>query len=268
MSGQNDYLLFQVAKQWVLEAGQKIRKSLEQQDALHVTYKTNESDLVTNMDEEIEAFFTNHIKQYYPGHRILGEEGIGDDISDEKGTIWFIDPIDGTMNFVHQKRHFAISLAVYRDGEGVFGLIYDVMADELFHCLVGNGAYLNDQRLPPLPSVHLSRGIVAINASWITENKKLDPKVLMPIVQSARGARSYGSAAIELAYVASGRLDMYLSMRLAPWDFGAGKLLVEEVGGRVTNVNGDSIGVLDKTPLIAANVTIYDDVMSTYLKKR
>lgn len=268
MSERNDYLLCQVAKQWTMEAGAKIRQSLERQEALHINYKTNDSDLVTNMDEAIENFFINNIKQYYPDHRIVGEEGFGDRVDDEKGTIWMIDPIDGTMNFVHQKKHFAISVAVYRDGKGLFGLIYDVMDDELFHCVVGEGAYVNDQRLPELQPVDLSKGLVAVNASWVIENKKIDHYMIMPIIQTARGTRSYGSAAIELAYVASGRLDMYMSLRLSPWDFGAGKLLVEEVGGRVTNLDNEPIRMLDKSPLIAANSHIHEDVMAKYFKKR
>src|SRR4051794_26248387 len=97
------------AKQWVMEAGDKIRDSFNK--TLNIETKSNPNDLVTNIDKEIEQFFIDKIRQVYPNHRILGEEGFGDEISNLDGVVWIIDPIDGTMNFIHQQRNFAISLA-------------------------------------------------------------------------------------------------------------------------------------------------------------
>ena len=106
------------AKQWVKEAGAKIRASFESK--LKIETKTNANDLVTNMDKDTEKYFVSKIKETFPGHRIFGEEGMGDEIKDLDGIVWIIDPIDGTVNFVHQQRHFAISLSVYKDGIGKY----------------------------------------------------------------------------------------------------------------------------------------------------
>ena len=101
------------------------------------------------------------------------------------------------MNFVHQKRHFAISIGIFEDGKGKIGLIYDVMQDELYHAFSGKGAYLNNTPLAPLKA-SIEEAIIAINATWVTENRRIDPSILAPLVKRVRGTRSYGSAALEL----------------------------------------------------------------------
>ena len=133
------------AKHWVKEAGEKIRASFE--TTLNIETKTNRNDLVTNMDKDTERYFVSQIKKTFPEHRIFGEEGMGNDIQDLKGIVWIIDPIDGTLNFIHQQRNFAISLAIYEDGIGKIGMIYDVVHDELYHAIKGKGAYLNETKL-------------------------------------------------------------------------------------------------------------------------
>ncbi len=110
--------------------------------ALIIETKSNAADLVTNMDREIEQFLIGKIKETFPHHHILGEEGYGDEVTSSDGVVWLIDPIDGTMNFVHQKRNFAISIGIYENGIGKIGLIYDPVHDELYHALKGAGAFL------------------------------------------------------------------------------------------------------------------------------
>src|SRR5699024_7720009 len=107
-------------------------------------------DLVTNVDKETEIFFYEQIKQYDSSFRVLGEEGFSDDITDLAGIVWLIDPIDGTMNFIHQKRNFFISIGIYENGIGKLGYIYDVVQDELYYAKSGEGAYFNNQKLPRL----------------------------------------------------------------------------------------------------------------------
>ncbi|GAA3322932.1 hypothetical protein GCM10020331_044790 [Ectobacillus funiculus] len=165
------------------------------------------------------SFFIEKIQSTYPNHRVLGEEGYGDDITSSDGTVWLIDPIDGTMNFVHQKRNFAISIGVYHDGVGKIGLVYDPVHDELYHALEGEGAYCNGIEIPKLEPGSVSEGVVAVNATWLTENRRLDHRKMAELVRRARGTRSYGCAALEIVYVATGRLDAYITPRLSPWDF-------------------------------------------------
>src|SRR5699024_8738732 len=130
--------LFNRVRSWTLEAGAFIRNKIN--DPLTINKKSNPKDIVTEMDRKVEFFFAAKIKRYYPEHRLLSEEGYGDTLTDSSGTVWIIDPIDGTMNFVHQKQNFAISIGVYEHGVGEIGFIYDVMNNNLFSAMRGNGA--------------------------------------------------------------------------------------------------------------------------------
>ncbi|WP_044022666.1 inositol monophosphatase family protein [Bacillus sp. SG-1] len=251
-------------KHWIKEAGERIRQSFKTQ--LNIQTKSNRNDLVTNVDQETEQFFIERIRNIYPDHHILGEEGFGDELKDMKGTIWIIDPIDGTMNFVHQQRNFAISIGIYHDGEGMLGYIYDVVHDELYHGRKGHGAYMNDLELPPLQEVDVRDSIIGVNALWVTDNNRINKEVLGPLVRDVRGTRSYGSAAMEMAYVASGRIDGYMTMRLAPWDFAAGKILIEEVGGVVTSLDGKELDMLQKSSVFSCKPGLHENISKTYLK--
>lgn len=253
------------AKEWVNEAGQRIRDSFS--TTLSIQTKSNPNDLVTNMDKETEQFFISKIKEYYPEHRILGEEGYGHKIESPEGVIWIIDPIDGTMNFVHQQRNFAISIGIYEDGIGKIGLIYDVVHNELYHAIKGEGAFMNDIPLPKLEKVSVKEAIIALNATWVAENRAIDPKVLGPLVRDSRGTRSYGTAAIELAYVAAGRLDAYITMRLAPWDYAAGLILLSEVGGIATTLKGDPINIIEKSSFLIAKEGLHEEILNGYILK-
>ncbi|MGM0844445.1 MAG: inositol monophosphatase family protein [Bacillota bacterium] len=251
-------------KNWINEAGERIRDSF--QTRLSIQTKSNRNDLVTNVDQETEQFFIEKIRSTYPEHRILGEEGFGDELKDLKGTVWIIDPIDGTMNFVHQQRNFAISIGIYHEGEGLLGYIYDVVHDELYHARKGQGAFMNDIKLPALKEVDVRDSIIGVNALWVTENKKIDREVLAPLVRDVRGTRSYGSAAMEMAYVASGRIDGYMTMRLAPWDIAAGKVIIEEVGGVVTSLFGGELNMLEKSSVFSCKPGLHGEILEKYLK--
>jgi myo-inositol-1(or 4)-monophosphatase len=255
----------QKAKQWVKEAGEKIRNSFE--STLSIQYKSNPNDLVTNMDKEIEQFLIGKIQETYPGHRILGEEGYGDEVTSLDGVVWIIDPIDGTMNFVHQQRNFAISVGIYGDGIGYIGLIYDVVHNELYHAFKGEGAFMNDLPLPRLDKVMIEEAIVSVNATWLLENPRIDHNLMTPIVKKVRGTRSYGSAALECAYVASGRLDAYMTMRLAPWDFAAGLILIEEVGGSMSTITGEKLDLLTKNSFFVGEKNLHNYILTEYLNK-
>ncbi|MCZ0754244.1 inositol monophosphatase family protein [Anoxybacillus sp. J5B_2022] len=253
------------ARKWLKEAGVRIRETFEQQ--LTVQMKSNRKDLVTNVDKETEQFFIERIKETFPEHRVLGEEGFGDDVGALDGVVWIIDPIDGTMNFIHQQRNFAISIGVFHDGIGQLGYIYDVVHDELYYAQKGKGAFLNGRPLPRLQPVEISEAIISLNTTWVIENARIDPSVLAPLVKAVRGTRSYGSAALEMAYVATGRLDAYITMRLSPWDFAGGLVIVEEVGGIVTNVYGEPLQLLGQNSVLVAKPGLHEQIVTKYIRK-
>jgi myo-inositol-1(or 4)-monophosphatase len=257
--------MYKNAMEWTKEAGKRIRDSFQTKLTIHT--KSNADDLVTNIDRETEQFFIEHIKASYPTHKIMGEEGFGDKLDSLQGFVWIIDPIDGTMNFIHQQRNFAISVALYEDGIGKFGLIFDVVHNEIYHAKKGSGAYLNNEFIPKLPSVELNKAILGINATWVTDNKRIDPSILAPLVKSVRGTRSYGAATLEFVYVVTGRLDAYISMRLSPWDFAAGAILIEEVGGIVTTLDGNPLNFLGENTVLVTNKSLHKKIVEDYVQK-
>ncbi|TKC18515.1 inositol monophosphatase family protein [Robertmurraya kyonggiensis] len=259
---ENEILIY--AKSWIKEAGERIKKSF--QTTLNIETKSNANDLVTNIDKETEQFFITKINQQFPEHRILGEEGNGDELEELGGVVWIIDPIDGTMNFVHQQRNFAISIGIYENGVGKIGLIYDVVHDELYHAVKGKGAHFNDKALPKLNEVSVSEAIIGLNATWVTPNRRIDPLILGTLVRDVRGTRSYGSAAIEIAQVAAGRLDAYITMRLSPWDFAAGLILMEEVGGVSTTLKGEPIQILQQNSIFISKPGLHKSILENYLQ--
>lgn len=254
----------QYTRIWLKEAGERIRFALKEQ--LDISTKADKNDLVTNVDKETEQFFIEKIRNTYPGHRILGEEGFGDKIESTDGVIWIIDPIDGTMNFVHQKRNFMISVGIYENGVGHLGYIYDCIHNELYFAEKGEGAYFQDEQLAMLEPVELDKAMIGINALWLTENKRIDPSIIAPIVKKARGTRSYGSAALEMAYVGAGWMDAYISMRLSPWDFAAGKVIIEELGGKMTTLSGEPLSILSGSSVFVSKPGLHDELLNNYLK--
>jgi myo-inositol-1(or 4)-monophosphatase len=253
--------LYQDAKKWVLEAGKIIRDNINQPRIIET--KSNPNDLVTEMDKRIEVFLIDHIQAHYPKDKILGEEGFGDQLNSLDGRVWIIDPIDGTMNFVHQSKNFAISVGIFQNGIGEIGLIYDVMADELYHAKRSEGAYKNGIQLPALShTLKFEESILGMNHYFLTENRTVDEKVMHQLVRSVRGSRTYGSAALEFAYVAEGIIDGYLSMRLSPWDVAGGMVIVEEVGGVTTTVDGTSIDLLTTNTVLVSNPSIHDKLLA------
>ncbi|MCA0983622.1 inositol monophosphatase family protein [Halobacillus yeomjeoni] len=258
--------VFGQACSWIKEAGDTIRAKIDAPRSIET--KSNPNDLVTEMDQETEQFFAEKIKKAYPEHFLLGEEGFGDEIEELQGTVWVVDPIDGTMNFVHQKRNFAISIGIYHDGVGEIGLIYDVMDDALYTAKRGEGAYKNDHKLPQLSKERpLEQSILALNTSWmVPENPHVDHEGMQRLVKKLRSTRSYGSAALEFAYVAEGILDGYLTMTLMPWDYAAGAILVEEVGGTVSRADKGDLDLLNQTTVLASRANIYDEISDEYVQ--
>ncbi|WP_027963059.1 inositol monophosphatase family protein [Halalkalibacillus halophilus] len=257
---------FEHAKKWIQEAGAQIREQMNQ--PFEINTKKDHTDLVTEIDKNTEEFFIHKIKEHFPHHQVMGEEGVGEEVTSLDGTVWIIDPIDGTLNFVHQRRFFAISIGIYVDGEGLYGLIYDVMEDSLYIGIKGKGAYKNGERLAAINQERtLEDALIGINNFWAIPNKRLDETKIHELVRKVKGTRSYGSAALEFAFIAEGIIDAYITMRLAPWDIAAGKILVEEVGGITTKVDGSEIDMLNGNPVLCSNKAIHQSLL-TFIKEK
>ncbi|MCJ7843274.1 inositol monophosphatase family protein [Lederbergia sp. NSJ-179] len=249
---------------WLREARESILASLEQ--ALDIDTKSNANDLVTNVDKETEQFFVRQIKKHYPHHKIVGEEGFGDKVHDLDGIVWIIDPIDGTMNFVHQRRNFFISIGILENGIGKLGYLYDIILDELYFAYEGHGAFLNGQSIAPLEKGRVEEAIIGFNPASIPANEAA--QTMIKLMKDVRGVRSYGSAAMEFAYVATGRLDAYISLGLSPWDFAGGKIILEELGGIVTDLSGNPVKILENSSILAARPGLHEQLLKNYLRAK
>jgi myo-inositol-1(or 4)-monophosphatase len=258
--------IYNTARNWVLEAGSIIRNTIN--DPIEVGSKSNPNDLVTSVDKSTEKFLVHKIKSKYPDHLLLTEEGFGDTIQEANGIIWIIDPIDGTMNFVQQKRNFAISVGIYHDGIGEIGLIYNVMEDILYTAKRGEGAFKNGEKLSSLkPGMVLEESIIGLTHLWLCENPLVDENIMQDLVKTARGSRTYGSAALEFAFVAEGVLEGYLTMSLSPWDVAAGMILVDEVGGVTTNIDGNTLDILNKDSVFTGHPDVHKRIVKDFLQK-
>ncbi|CZQ82300.1 inositol monophosphatase [Trichococcus palustris] len=245
-------------KMWMREAAGLLKASFHEK--LEIQEKTSRTDLVTNMDKTIELFLYEKISAAFPDERIMGEETIGHDITDLKGIVWIVDPIDGTLNFIKQQSNFAIMIGVYENGEGRLGYIYDVMHDEMFWAIKGKGAFCNGKRLKKIEDIPLAEGLVAISHRLIAADEDEARK----IGKASSGLRMVGSAGLETALVASGKLVAYIAPSLAPWDIAAGKIIAEEVGLVYRQLNGQSINLLKNNAVIVATPFTYQEIMANF----
>ena len=248
--------IYEFGQRMIREAGDFIK--LRMKEDFKVDAKLNPHDLVTDVDKETETYIYERILERYPDHRIIGEEGHGTDIEDMSGVLWIVDPIDGTLNFVHQLQNFAVSIGVYVDGEPYCGLILDVMEGVLYHARVGSGAFKDDIRLDEMRDTTLDRSLIGMNANWVIKDQ-IGP-AFKKIVEQTRSTRSYGSAALEMAYVASGILSASVFFRLHPWDYSAGMIIIDEAGGKTTNLLGEEIDILKKDSILTGNKAIHKEL--------
>ncbi len=253
----------QFAKSIIVEAGNRIRNAFSYN--LVIETKSNANDLVTNIDRETELFFIEKIKSFDPTHHIIGEEGMGEKVESLDGVVWIIDPIDGTMNFVKQHRHFMISIGIFIDGIGKLGYIYDVMREDLFYAIAGQGAWYNASPLRKLQPVTIEESVIGINAHWVAPNRHIHHEKVIDLIRKVRGTRSYGSAAMEIAFVVSGKLDAYVSMRLSPWDIAGGTIIANEVGAIASNLHGRTVDLLHQDTFIIANPSIHHELLEKYI---
>ena len=210
-----------------------------------------ETDLVTEIDRLSEEMIVSHLQRAFPDHRFLAEENAYQ--SGSSPFKWIIDPLDGTTNYAHGYPWFCVSIALEHDKEILLGVIYHCMMDELFTAVKGAGAFLNGTRMRVSNRAPLRRSLLATGFPYDrTRDNENNFQHFVDFQLAARAIRRAGAAALDLAYVAAGRLDGYWECKLKPWDVAAGSLLVSEAGGRVTNHAGLPYSVYDHR-IIASN---------------
>jgi myo-inositol-1(or 4)-monophosphatase len=222
-----------VGREIVLKAGEVIRRFFGNGSSFDVRDK-NISDYVTSVDLESEALIIREIKRHFPDHHIMAEESAHGKL--QSGITWIIDPLDGTTNFIHGFPFVCVSIAVYMENRTILGFIYDPVRQELFTASRGEGAYCNGERISVRNGLPVAKALIATGFPF-RSRAVLDPYLdsFRQVFIQVSGIRRAGSAALDLAYLAAGRVDGFWEVGLKAWDVAAGALMVEEAGGKVSD---------------------------------
>jgi myo-inositol-1(or 4)-monophosphatase len=239
-------------------AGQLLHR--EHPRTRQVSFKGTSTNLVTEMDGRAEALVVDALLKQFPDDGILGEEGGAR--AGRSGRRWVIDPLDGTTNYTHGLPVYSVGIGLERDGIVELGVVYDPTRDEMFVGERGAGAWLNDTRL----SVSVTPALdVSLLTTGFPYDARTNPdnnlKEYATFAVRARAVRRMGSALIDLAYVAAGRFDGFWELTLGPWDVAAGGILVEEAGGRVSDLRGGPLDI-NAPRLVASNGRIHDEILA------
>lgn len=252
-------------KKWLKEAEKMIRDSVKNE--LEVETKANRSDFVTNMDRNIEEMLVKKIRSEYPNDKIVSEEGFGDDptnIDMSEDTVWFLDPIDGTMNFVVQDENYCVMLAIFEKNVGMQAYVFDVSQDNLYWAIKGKGVYCNDELLPKIKNASLRDGLFASNTKFLSDEiVGLNTEIL----KETLGIRNIGSAGLEAVEIAKGNTVLYITYGLNAWDIAPGIMMVQESGGTVKRFDEKPINPLEKSALLMGTHAAVEDALQIIKNK-
>jgi len=220
-----------------------------------VTSKSTATDLVTELDTWAEAFLTERLLAARPGDAVQGEEGA--DVAGTSGVTWSIDPIDGTVNFVHGLPGFCVSIAALVDGRSVAGVVASPLHHDVFTATLGGGAFRNDRPISVSSPASVARSVVGTGFGYDAERRRRQAEVLTRVLPHIADIRRGGAAAVDLCSVACGRLDGYWEVGLNPWDHAAGGLVAAEAGATVAGIDG---GPASDRSILAAPAARWDEL--------
>ena len=240
------------------EAGSLLERYYDQRVA--VEYK-GEFDLVTAADRASEKLVVERLRSHFPSHSIVAEEGGG--VEHDSGYVWFVDPLDGTTNFAHSFPVFAVSIGLQHNNELVAGVVYDPIRKELFSAERGSGAYLNHRRLRVSLTAELRAGLFGTGFAAANRSSEVNVHFFHSMSLLTHGVRCPGSAALDLCFVAAGRLDGFWEFGLKPWDVAAGLVIVSEAGGTFCDMRGGPYE-LGGPHLAATNGRLQQDLLKVF----
>jgi myo-inositol-1(or 4)-monophosphatase len=235
------------------EAGEIIKDGFGKN--LDIQYKSNETNLVTQIDKASEKTIVEYISKKFPSHGILAEES--GNVKNGSEYLWVVDPLDGTTNFAHGLPIFSVSIGLQKNGKTIAGVVYDVMQNIIYSAEAGSGAFANSKRIKVNENNQLNHGVLVTGFPYnISENPDNALGKFTALTKVMRGIRRLGSAAIDFSYVANGVFDGFWEVYLHPWDVCAGILIVQEAGGMVTDFDGREIDIYSKR-FLASNKKIH-----------
>ena len=224
---------------------------------LEIDTKSSETDLVTKADKLCEKKIREIILAAYPDHEILGEEGGSTGESNHR---WVVDPIDGTLNYAHGLPFYCVSIGLEIEGQLAIGVIFDSVKNELFTAVRGEGAFLNGAPIEVSKESELIRSMLVTGFAYQKETVHENVEIFGRVHQKVRSVRRLGAAALDLCYIACGRLEGFWELKLSPWDVAAGVLIVREAGGTVTDGRGGHYSINERK-LIASNGVIHSELV-------
>ncbi len=253
------HALLNVAVMAARRAGAVLIRNLPKLEKLKVEQKGH-NDYVSDADHAAERAVIDVIQRHYPDHAILAEES-GMQGNEDSDTVWIIDPLDGTTNYLHGFPVFAVSIGVKVDGRLSHGVVYDPLRQDLFTASRGAGAQLNEHKIRVSGQKELERALIGTGFPYRQANSDLEPflSMLGKVLKNTSGVRRPGAAALDLCYVAAGRLDAFWETGLAPWDLAAGSLIIREAGGIISGLDG-SEGYLDSGHVLCGTPKIYSAI--------
>ena len=241
------------------EAGSLLANYLEK----HIGFELKgEFDLVTEADRASERLVVERLRSHFPSHNIVAEEGGGHQSASEY--CWFVDPLDGTTNYAHSFPMFNVTLGLACAGEMIAGVVYDPVRQEIFTAERGGGAYLNNRRMRVSNVQHLADSLASTGFPSRKRHQNVNIHFYYQVAMATHGVRRTGSAALDLAYVAAGRLDFFWEFGLKPWDMAAGTLLVREAGGQNSDMHGGVHSVTASEHLIADNGALHGEILEIF----
>ncbi len=246
-----------------MEAG----KLLKNRDgAESITVKGN-ADYVTEVDKRVQKFISGELKKLWPEIQFLGEEKDNTDV-DMAGSVWVLDPVDGTTNLIHDYKRSTISLALLENWKTKLGIVYQPFTEEFYYAEAGKGAFLGGKQLHVSRAQSMEECMFSIGTAPYCKEKqgKTSFELIYKIFMASQDIRRTGSAALDMAETAAGRIDGFFEYDLKIWDYAAGKLLVEEAGGKVTNYEGKDIYGVLQSNIICANPVIHDILLKNYIQ--
>ncbi|MFZ1389610.1 MAG: inositol monophosphatase family protein [Thiolinea sp.] len=251
--------MLNIATRTARQAGDLIRRYVGDVDKVRVQLK-DANDFVSEVDKQAEREIIQALRRAYPDHSILGEESgkHGDETAEYQ---WVIDPLDGTTNFLYGLPHFAVSIGLKQRGRLFLGVIYDPLRDEMFAAARGEGATLNNRKIRVSSRLSLDNALLATGVPFRSnQNLELYLETLRVLIPGTAGVRRFGSAALDLAWVACGRYDGFWELGLQEWDLAAGALIIQEAGGLVGDLQGGSEHLVHGN-LLAANPKVFKEML-------
>lgn len=233
---------------------------------VRVEYKQGATtNLVTEVDRRSEAAIIEALSKAFPEHQILAEEG-GEGSQKPSPYKWIVDPLDGTTNFAHGFPAFCVSIGLEVEGRVVLGVVYDPLRQELFEAEAGKGAFLNGERMSVSRAAALDQALLVTGFAYDQEGRRSNLDHFSRFALRAQGIRRTGSAAIDLCYVASGRIDGFWELKLFPWDVAAGSLIVAEAGGRVSDFAGHPFSIYGHE-VLASNGHVHQTMINVLAER-